>query len=119
MAQQTFTPLSNMEISAFCSQMAMIRHSGLSFSEGISLMLEQPTSTEEAELLTYMKETLQATGSFPEALAATHVFPEYLLQMVQIGDNTGKDDEVMEALSAHYERENNLAQKTEDRKSVV
>lgn len=110
MAQQTFTPLSNMEISAFCSQMAMIRHSGLSFSEGISLMLEQPTSTEEAELLTYMKETLQATGSFPEALAATHVFPEYLLQMVQIGDNTGKDDEVMEALSAHYERENNLAQ---------
>lgn len=110
MAQQTFTPLSNMEISAFCSQMAMIRHSGLSFSEGISLMLERPTSKEEAKLLTFMKETLQATGSFPEALAATHAFPEYLLQMVQIGDKTGKDDMVMEALSEHYERENNILQ---------
>ncbi len=110
MAHQTFTPLSNMEISAFCSQMAMIRHSGLSFSEGISLMLEEPTSKEEAELLTFMKETLQATGSFPEALAATHAFPEYLLQMVQIGDKTGKDDMVMEALSDHYERENNISQ---------
>ncbi len=40
MAQKTFSPLSNMEVSAFCSQMAMILRSGIFAMEGISIMLE-------------------------------------------------------------------------------
>ena len=40
MADKTFTPLSNTEIAAFCSQTAMILRSGISSIEGISIMLE-------------------------------------------------------------------------------
>ena len=37
MAEQAFTPLSNTETAAFCSQMAMILHSGISTLEGVSV----------------------------------------------------------------------------------
>lgn len=110
MAAPTLTPLSNMEISSFCSQMAMILKSGISTMEGISLMLDEASDPEEEKLLKLMDETLQSTGSFYEALSATEAFPGYMLHMVQIGEYTGKLDEVMGALSSHYEREASIAQ---------
>lgn len=41
------TLLSNMEISSFCSQMAMILQSGISSFEGISMLLEDSSSPAE------------------------------------------------------------------------
>ena len=105
MAEQTFTPLSNTETAAFCSQMAMILHSGISTLEGVSLMLEDTKEQEEIRFLTCIEETLQTTGNFQEALSATGAFPAYMLHMVQIGEYSGRLDEVMEALSVHYKRE--------------
>ena len=110
MAQQTFTPLSNMEISAFCSQMAMILQSGISSVEEVTLMLEESKSPDEQELLTNMQKTLFETGSFYEALVSTGSFPDYMLQMVNIGEQTGKLDDVMKSLSEHYDREAAIAQ---------
>ena len=85
MAEQAFTPLSNTETAAFCSQMAMILHSGISTLEGVSLMLEDTKDQEEIKFLTCIEETLQSTGNFQEALASTGAFPAYMLHMVQIG----------------------------------
>lgn len=51
MADKTFTPLSNTEIAAFCSQTAMILRSGISSIEGISIMLEDSQNAGEKELL--------------------------------------------------------------------
>lgn len=110
MEQQTSTPLSNMEISAFCSQMAMILQSGISSIEGIALMLEESKSSDEQELLTSIQKTLTATGSFYEGLSCTGAFPDYMLQMVNIGEQTGKLDDVMHSLSEHYDREAAIAQ---------
>ena len=110
MAQQIFTPLSNMEISAFCSQMAMILQSGISSIEGVTLMLEESKSSDEQELLMSMQKTLFETGSFYEALVSTQSFPDYMLQMVNIGEQTGKLDDVMKSLGEHYDREATIAQ---------
>lgn len=110
MANPTITPLSNTEIASFCSQMAMVLRAGISAMEGITLMMEELKDPEEVHLLTLMDETLQSTGSFYEALSATGAFPDYMLHMVQIGEYTGKLDEVMTALSAHYDREASIAQ---------
>ena len=110
MAVPTLTPLSNMEISSFCSQMAMILKAGISTMEGIALMLEEAADPEEEKLLKLMDKTLQSTGSFYEALSSTQAFPDYMLHMVQIGEYTGKLDEVMSALSSHYEREASISQ---------
>ena len=51
MADKTFTPLSNTEIAAFCSQTAMILRSGISSIEGISIMLEDSQNAGKVGLL--------------------------------------------------------------------
>ena len=63
MADKTFTPLSNTEIAAFCSQTAMILRSGISSIEGISIMLEDSQNAGEKELLSAVNDTLMQTGS--------------------------------------------------------
>ena len=97
--------LSNMEVTAFSEQMAMILKSGIPASEGISIMLEDAQSEAERVLLGVISEGMTQTGKLYDSLGETGVFPSYMLQMVQIGEETGTLDEVMESLSSHYERE--------------
>ena len=49
MADKTLTPLTNAEVQAFCSQMSMILKSGISSTEGISIMLDDSQNKEEQE----------------------------------------------------------------------
>lgn len=98
-------PLTNMEISFFCSQMAMILQSGISSVEGITIMLEDASSAEEKRILEQILTPLQETGNLYRSLSDTGLFPDYLLHMIEIGEETGTLDEVMAALAEHYERE--------------
>ncbi len=98
-------PLSRPELSAFCEQMALILKSGISAVEGVNILLEDAEDAGEKALLAQMQENMMETGSFSEALEAANVFPEYMLHMAQIGEETGTLDEVMDALSVHYARE--------------
>ena len=102
-------PFFNPELSGFCSQMAMILHSGISPLEGITIMLEDSTSDREKDILQQILDTLQETADFSLSLKETGLFPSYLVHMVQIGEETGTLDEVMSALSEHYEREDSIA----------
>lgn len=97
--------LSTLELSAFCEQMAMILTSGISASEGISLLLEDASNEAEKELLNTIYDTLLDTGQLHLSLEKSGVFPDYLLRMIEIGEETGTLDEVMDSLSRHYNRE--------------
>lgn len=109
MKKKTCKPLSNMELSSFCSQMAMILKAGISSMEGITIMLEDAVSEEEKKILRLIQEKLAETGIVKDALESSGVFPVYLLQMAQIGEQTGRLDDVMESLARHYEREESLS----------
>lgn len=110
MSSKKSTLLSNTEAASFCSQMALILKSGISSVEGISIMLEDAKEPNEKQILTQIYETMISSGNFYESLAVTDIFPDYLLQMVKIGEQTGKLDEVMDSLAEYYEKEANLAQ---------
>jgi type IV pilus assembly protein PilC len=103
-------PLSNLEAAAFCSQMAMILRSGISSPEGISLLLEDSSDESERRVLSSILVKIQQGGSFSEALKETQVFPDYLIRMIRLGEETGTLDEVMESLGEHYVREDSLSQ---------
>ncbi len=102
---QATKPFSNQEISAFCGQLSLVLQSGISSTEGISVMLEDAQTEEEKLILTKMQEKLDETGSLTESFKASGMFPSYLIHMVQIGEESGNLDTVMAELSAHYERE--------------
>lgn len=101
--------LSNTELSAFCAQLAMILHSGISAYEGISIIDSETDSKETHKLLTEISETLYESASLYTALEKTGVFPGYMLNMTRIGEETGTLDSVMQSLAEHYEREENLS----------
>lgn len=103
-------PLSNLEISSFCGQMAMILKSGISALEGISILLEDAQTPEEKSLLAAIYDTMLETGALHPSLDETNVFPDYMLQMIKIGEETGTLDEVMDSLDRHYSREEAISQ---------
>lgn len=106
--QKQYKPLSNIEISSFCSQMALILQSGISAIEGATIMMEDADSSDEKAILTVIHEELSESGNFYQSLEKSGVFPLYLLNMVKLGEETGKLDDVMAALADHYQREDNI-----------
>lgn len=105
MKMQTF---SVPELAGFSGQLGLILHSGISSLEGISILSEDSRDMREQEVLARIQEGLQTSGSLFLALSETGLFPDYFLAMTRIGEETGTLDEVMTALSLHYEREEAL-----------
>lgn len=102
-------PFSNMELASFCGQLALILKSGISSLEGLTIMLEDASSPEEKEVLEAILEKMQETGNLYQSLDSVKLYPSYMLHMVEIGEETGTLDEVMQALQNHYEREETIS----------
>ncbi|HKM20820.1 MAG TPA: type II secretion system F family protein [Lachnospiraceae bacterium] len=102
--------LTNRELSSFCDQIAMILNAGISPVEGISIMLEDTTTTEGREILGKIAKQVDAGQSFHTSISAAGVFPKYALDMIEIGEHSGRLEEVMRSLSTYYEREENIAE---------
>ncbi len=102
--------LSNKELSLFCEQIAMILNAGISAMEGTSLMLEDEVSTEGKDILTKIYERCCAGDTFHHSVEASGVFPKYALDMIEIGEQSGKLEEVMHSLAFHYNREESISE---------
>ena len=59
---------SNIELSFFCGQLAMILTSGISSLEGFSMMLEESENEEEKQILSEIIEQLETGSNLHEAL---------------------------------------------------
>lgn len=99
-------------LSVFCEQMGMTLRAGLPAMEGILLMKEDAQGQEvlPAEVYEKISQRLEETGVFWDALEEAGVFPEYLIHMTRVGEETGNLDEVMRGLAAYYARQDSMAQ---------
>ena len=97
--------LSHTEIAAFCSQISMIMHSGISLGEGLSIMVQDTDNPQDREILERIYEQVDAGNPLFHALGKVGCFPKYMLDMTEIGERTGRLDNVMTSLSDYYERE--------------
>ena len=107
--RQGFT---NSELIIFCEQMGMVLKSGLSAFEGILLMKEDAGNqrAEVSRIYEKLAEELEQTGILYDAMEESGGFPDYVIHMVRIGEQTGNLDEVMDSLAAYYEREEGMLQ---------
>lgn len=102
-------PFSPAELSAFCAQLSLILHAGLSSYEGILAMLEDAEGREEKEILTKISDSLAMGEDLSVSMEELSLFPSYMIEMIRIGEQTGRLDEVMDLLSSHYDREDFIA----------
>ena len=106
--------MSNTELSLFCEQLSLTLSAGISATEGIRILLEESEKRQEKELLTDILEHLENYETLYDSLKATGLFPDYMLNMMRIGEETGTLDEVTASLSAHYEREEAITKSIKD-----
>lgn len=97
--------ISDAEISAFCQQIVMVITAGLPTYYGISILMEEAPDEDTRQLLQKIYTPMEAGGTLYEALSMTGAFPDYMVHMVQLGEETGRLEEVMRSLSTYYERE--------------
>lgn len=107
---QAKKPLSNNEISAFASQMGMMISAGITVDEALRL-IETDSDTEEGkELIKTIYTTLEDGNTLYHSMSVSGLFPKYVLDMVNIGEQTGNLDNVFSSLADYYEREENIAE---------
>lgn len=108
--------LTNSEIASFTSQMALVLHAGISSYEGIAIMREDNDIEEIQPILDIIFEQLDNGNTLFHSLSESHAFPSFMLNMVQIGEESGELEEVMQSLSIHYQR---LYENNESLKSAI
>lgn len=108
MSAQQQAPLSSAELSAFCSQMAMILRSGIPEREGLCIMRDDAADTATQQLMSRMAEQSESGFPLSQVLRSSDIFPRYMCDMVEVGECSGKLDTVLDALTEYYEREENI-----------
>ena len=101
--------LTNHEIASFCEQTALILNAGITPAEGMAIMLSDTKTSEGRELLNAIYEVVRKGDTFHTAVVSVGVFPDYVLHMISIGEESGRLDDVMNSLANYYEREQNIS----------
>ncbi|MBE5889805.1 MAG: type II secretion system F family protein [Lachnospiraceae bacterium] len=100
--------LSEIELATFCRQIEMVISAGLPIYYGISILMDESEDEETKQLYAQLYEPLETGSSLHQALKDVGYFPEYMLSMVQLGEETGRLDNVLSSLATYYEREDEI-----------
>lgn len=105
---QNSKTLSNNEAAAFAGQMHLILKAGIPAISGMIIMRDDADDEATRDLLNAVIEGMNQTGFLYTALKNSGAFPDYMVHMVKIGEQTGNLDSVMESLSEHYTRQEEM-----------
>lgn len=90
------------ELSLFAEQIRLMLAAGMPLSDGAAALADNGTNRDAFKVL---KENVEMTGELNTAMKEAGVFPEYMVNMVRIGEETGEIEKVMEGLREYYDRE--------------
>ncbi|MEG0874346.1 MAG: type II secretion system F family protein [Clostridiales bacterium] len=91
------------ELASFCEQLYLILKAGISYDEGLSIISKDATNTVIKQVSTELEDLIHG-DSLANALEKVKLFPKYMVEMVNIGENTGRLEEVMAGLTDFYQR---------------
>lgn len=83
------------------TQMAMMLRSGLDLRATLQTVLEQTTSPGLASALRSIIAAVEHGQTLKEAMSATRVFPEIVVQLVGVGETTGNLSQVLQRAAQH------------------
>lgn len=102
--------LSNTEISAFCRQTAMIIKAGITPAEGMDILAHDTIGNEGKNLINHIGDACKNGEPFYQAMESTGVFPNYVVKLTALGEESGNLDAVLTSLAAYYEREQSISE---------
>lgn len=99
--------LNPQDLTVFCSQLALLVKSGIGLDDGMEAM-GQSMSKEGAQMLSQVRQTYLETYTLSTALESSGVFPEYMVKMVQIGEDSGNLEGGLEGLTVYYDNQSRM-----------
>lgn len=103
--------LLNEEISAFCLQVSLLIHAGISLADGMHLLAEDEQEEEKKTLLVQIGEALDDGKLLSDAMDATNAFPSYVIRMAAAGESTGRLEQAFSSMAAYYEGRSRLRER--------
>lgn len=102
--------LSNEEIASFFRQTSMLFTAGIGPRDAMQILLNDSKNEKGKELITQIRDTCRKGETFATALSETGVFPDYVINMITLGEQSGKTDTCMNALAEFYEKEQAISE---------
>jgi type IV pilus assembly protein PilC len=97
------------ELSAFSEQLSLTVKTGIPLSESIMILRDDSETPAAKKLLGAILDELEIGSPLAEALRKTGAFPDYMTQMIEIGEAAGRLDSVLDSLARYYERQENIS----------
>ncbi|MDR1016096.1 MAG: type II secretion system F family protein [Coriobacteriales bacterium] len=106
MAQRT---LDNLRLKTLFESLAFISQAALPLAEGLGV-LSQNSRRSQAELFySRLEEYIKAGSPLSQALAESQVVPTFAVNLLKMGENTGRVDQTLSGLAHYYGRRDSLA----------
>lgn len=102
--------LSNLEIADLCRELALLLHSGVRTGDGLYLLAEE-SGNENKELFLQMADAIDQGCSLSSAFEQSACFPSYVTGLLQVGEQVGRLEETLNALSRYYEEQEQMKQR--------
>ena len=103
--------MSSEELSSFCDQIALMLSSGMTLRDGIEMLAEDEMKEKNLKVRPYtnLYKVVDETGSLYIAMKENEEdWPSYMIEMVDIGEQTGRLEDIMISLSKYYQREGRI-----------
>ncbi len=92
-------------LSRFARSFAMIVRAGVPLIEGLVLVGRAVQNEVVADKVRIVRDAVERGESLSRAAAASGMFTPLVLQMLSVGEETGRVDEMMEEVADYYDRE--------------
>lgn len=108
-----FSTKPNMKtISIFCKQFSICIKAGIPIYDILNLLFEQMLHKSIKSSLISIRENVQKGNSLHRSMInTTNVYPEFMINMIYLGEESGKLDIILEELAFYYENEHRLLKK--------
>lgn len=104
--------IKNLEVAVFCKQFSVILEGGIPLVEALTLLSFQSSTSRLREAISMLTIQIKSGNSLYIGLRSSkYKFPEFMLYMIKIGEESGKLDLILLELSKYYERENRMNKK--------
>lgn len=96
------------ELSSFCDQVALMLESGLSLRDGIGILAGEKEDEKKPFYAELMNELENGCTLCDAMRAHADDWPKYMIEMVGIGEETGRLEDTMRSMAAYYRREERI-----------
>ncbi|NHM16321.1 type II secretion system F family protein [Eggerthellaceae bacterium zg-887] len=103
--------LESSALSAFCESMALMFSAGIQTDEAVHMLSENMKDSSFKRACNSMYGQLINGSTLADAMEGSKAFPVYAIDMVRLGERTGRLEHALRSLSVYYDEEDRLFSK--------